>query len=336
MSGVELRQIAADEADTRLDRWFRRHYPSLTHGRLEKFLRTGQIRLDGRRTKASTRVAAGQTVRVPPLDGAKPGEERPSHSRKESRSAIGDDDARELRSRVLYRDADVIALDKPAGLAVQGGSRVGQHVDAMLDALRFGSSERPRLAHRLDKDTSGVLLIGRTVRGTAAIAEALRRRQTRKTYWAVVVGIPKPREGTIDLSLAKQGSRGSERMAGTKDGRRARTHYRVVDVAGRRAAWVELVPETGRTHQLRAHMAEIGTPIVGDGKYGGKAAHMTGLSPRLHLHAKAIELPLPDGRRISVSAPLPPHMIDTWSFLGFSANTGAPPIEIQRVRQRPD
>ena len=317
MSGIEFRRVSSNEADTRLDRWFRRHYPALSHGRLEKLLRTGQIRLDGRRTKASTRIAEGQIIRIPPVAESGTGSEKGSAEPLDESTPIGEDQARQIRAHVIYRDSAVIALNKPAGLAVQGGTNVGQHVDAMLDALRFGLAERPRLAHRLDKDTSGVLLVGRTPRATAAIAEALRRRETRKTYWAVVVGVPKPSEGSVDLPLAKQGRRRRERMTGIAGGKRARTGFRVIEAAGRRAAWVELSPETGRTHQLRVHMAVIGTPILGDGKYGGSAAHMSGLSRRLHLHARSIDVPMPDGHRISVSAQLPPHMLKTWEFFGF-------------------
>lgn len=320
MSGAEVRTVLADDADTRLDRWFRRHYPGLSHGRLEKLLRTGQVRLDGRRAKASTRVVEGQAIRIPPLDDEAGGHRQLSGGDARPPAAFSDDEIEQFRALVLYRDSDVLALNKPAGLAVQGGSGVGKHVDAMLDVLRFEMTERPRLVHRLDKDTSGVLLIGRTVKATAAIAEALRRRETNKIYWAAVVGVPKPHQGVIDLSLAKQGSRGSERMVEAESGKWARTHYRVIEAAARQAAWVELAPETGRTHQLRAHMAAVGTPVLGDGKYGGKAAHMTGLSNRLHLHARSIDVPMPDGRRISVSAPLPRHMIETWDFFGFPAD----------------
>lgn len=318
MSGVEFRTVESDDADSRLDRWFRRHYPDLSHGRLEKFLRTGQVRLDGRRAKASVRITEGQTIRVPPNIDTESDASRPTVSVKYQSTRITGDDVQQLRSQILYRDAAFIALNKPAGLAVQGGSGVGRHVDAMLDALRFGAVERPRLAHRLDKDTSGVLLIGRTAKATAVIAEALRHRKTRKIYWAVVVGIPNPREGMIDIPLAKQRRRGRELSMESKTGKPARTGYKVVDAAGRRAAWVELSPETGRTHQLRAHLAEIGNPIMGDGKYGGKGAHVCGLSNQLHLHAKSIEVPLPEGKWISVSAPLPAHMVSTWEFFGFS------------------
>jgi len=317
VSGVEVRTVLTDDADTRLDRWFKRHYPGLSHGRLEKFLRTGQVRLDGHRAKASTRVVVGQTVRIPPLDDEAGGHRQSSGRSARPRATFSDDEIEMIRACVLYRDAEVLALNKPAGLAVQGGSGVGKHVDAMLDLLRFEMDERPRLAHRLDKDTSGVLLIGRTAKGTAAIAEALRRRETSKIYWAAVVGVPKPRRGVIDLSLAKQGDSGNERMVEAETGKWARTGYRVIEAAAREAAWVELSPETGRTHQLRAHMATIGTPVLGDGKYGGKAAHMTGLSNRLHLHARSIDVPMPGGRRVSVSAPLPRHMIETWEFFGF-------------------
>ena len=301
----------------RLDRWFRRHYPALSHGRMEKLLRKGQIRLDGRRVKASTRIVEGQTVRIPPIVEGGTNGGKGSVEPLGERASIGEGDARWIRAHVIYRDSTVIALNKPAGLAVQGGSGVGRHVDAMLDELRFGLAERPRLAHRLDKDTSGVLLIGRTPRATAAIADALRRRETRKTYWAVVVGVPELPEGSVDLPLAKQGGRGRERMAAVADGKSARTGFRIIETAGRRATWVELSPETGRTHQLRVHMAAIGTPILGDGKYGGPAAHISGLSRRLHLHARFMDVPMPDGDRISVSAPLPPHMLETWEFFDF-------------------
>ena len=321
MSGVEVRTVLAEDADTRLDRWFKRHFPGLSHGRLEKFLRTGQVRLDGGRAKASTRVAEGQTIRIPPL-GEDADVHRKSSKRESSpRATFSNDEIEELRACVIYSDSDVLALNKPAGLAVQGGSGVGKHVDAMLDVLRFGMTERPRLAHRLDKDTSGVLLIGRTAKATTAIAEALRRRETSKTYWAAVIGVPQPRHGVIDLSLAKQGGPGNERMVEAESGKWARTGYRVIEAAARQAAWVELSPETGRTHQLRAHMAAIGTPVLGDGKYGGKAAHLTGLSKQLHLHARSIDVPMPDGRRISVSAPMPRHMIETWEFFGFRVDS---------------
>jgi len=322
MSGVQTIAIAAEEAELRLDRWFKRHFPALAHGRLEKLLRTGQIRLDGRRVAAGDRVAPGQLVRVPPL-GEAPAVLAPAAPR------VRPGDEAMLRKAVLHRDASVIVIDKPAGLAVQGGTGTEHHLDALLDALRFDADERPRLVHRLDKDTSGVLVLARTAASAAALAASFRGKDIRKVYWAVTVGVPKPRQGKIDLPLAKLMGRGGERVvADDEDGKRAITVYRTVSHAGGKIAWLALEPVTGRTHQLRAHAASIGTPILGDGKYGGAAAHPAGVpNPRqLHLHARAILLPHPDGGRLEVTAPLPPHMRETWSFFGFAAGDEPDPF----------
>lgn len=325
MSAVQTLTVAAEEADMRLDRWFKRRFPALGHGRLEKLLRTGQVRVDGGRAKSNTRLAAGQTVRVPPLPEPA---ERPAR-RVETPPSTADVEA--LQGRVLHRDASVIALNKPPGLAVQGGSKVQRHLDGMLDALRFGAPERPRLVHRLDKETSGVLLLARTAPAARKLTEAFRRRDTRKIYWAVTVRVPKPRDGTIDLVLGKRGGPGGEKMAvgGGLDAKRALTRYAVIERAQRKAAWVALWPLTGRTHQLRVHMAAIGTPVLGDGKYGGAEAFLStdGLSQRLHLHARQLRLPHPDGGELDVTAPLPPHMAETWRFFGFSADTESDPFE---------
>jgi 23S rRNA pseudouridine955/2504/2580 synthase len=313
MTGVETRTVAADEAELRLDRWFRRHFPQLTHGRLQKLLRTGQVRVDGKRAEAGLRLAAGQAIRVPPLGEAPPP--------KAAARPVPEREARRLREAVLYRDDDVIAIDKPAGLAVQGGTSTPHHLDAMLDALRFGHHERPRLVHRLDRDTSGVLVLGRTPAAAAKLAEAFRDKQTRKVYWAVVIGRPKIRQGRIDAALAKRlGAHGERVMRAEtddEDARRAVTLYATLDAAGDRAAWLALWPVTGRTHQLRAHCALIGHPILGDAKYGGAAAFLPGLSRRLHLHARSIAIPHPGGGILTVTAPLPEELRQTWKFLGF-------------------
>ena len=315
MTAVRMLSVAEDEADLRLDRWFRRHFPDLAHGRLEKLLRTGQIRVDGRRAKAGLRLAPGQAIRIPPAveTGPAPAANAPP--------AVSRQDREALEAAVLHRDDWVIALDKPPGLAVQGGTGQTRHLDAMLDALRFGAEEPPRLVHRLDKDTSGVLLLGRSRAAAKTLAEAFRSRAARKLYWAAVAGVPERPEGRIDLALAKGGGAGRERMReDAAEGRRAVTRYRVVDALGKTAAWLALMPLTGRTHQLRAHCAALGTPILGDGKYGGRKAFAAGatLPKRLHLHARAISLPHPSGQGLlEVSAPLPPHMAETWAFLGF-------------------
>ncbi len=306
----------------RLDRWFKQRFPGIGHARLQKLVRTGQIRVDGARAKAGTRLAPGQKVRIPPLGplpAAKPGRAKP---------AVTKADARDLKARVLHRDDEVIVLDKPAGLAVQGGSGTRRHIDAMLDALRFGVGDRPRLVHRLDKDTSGVLVIARNAAAARKLTAGFRTKKTRKLYWAVVAGVPSPDEGTIDLALAKMPGRGGEKVtAGDKGfkgaGKRALTRYRVIDRAGGKAAWVAFEPETGRTHQLRVHAGSLGTPILGDGKYGGKEAFLKGedIASRLHLHARAIRIPHPAGGILEVSAPLPDHMRATFDMLGFDAST---------------
>jgi 23S rRNA pseudouridine955/2504/2580 synthase len=322
MSGVQTLTVAPDDADIRLDRWFKRHFPDLGHGRLEKLLRTGQIRVDGRRAEAGDRLAPGQLVRVPPLGEPTAAPPRPE-------ATIRPRDAEMLRRAVLHRDPDVLVLDKPAGLAVQGGTGTERHLDALLDALRFEATERPRLVHRLDKDTSGVLVLARSAAAAARLAEAFRGKAVRKIYWAAVVGLPKQRRGRIDQALAKLPGRAGERVVPDEDdGKRAVTYYRMIAHAGAKLAWLALQPVTGRTHQLRAHCAAMDTPILGDGKYGGAAAHPPGVpqARRLHLHARAISLPHPRGGRLVITAPLPSHMRETWAFFGFEEGQDPDPF----------
>ncbi len=327
MTGVQTLTVAEDEADLRLDRWFRRRFPTLGHGRLEKLLRTGQVRVDGKRASANLRLAAGQIVRVPPGADAP----APAASMPRKPPPVSAADADFVRSLVIHRDADVIALNKPPGLAVQGGTGTHRHLDGMLDALRFDAPERPRLVHRLDRDTSGVLLLGRSAKAAAKLAEIFRGKTARKLYWALVVGVPRPAEGKIDLALAKEGGPGGERMARDDEaGQRAITVYATVDAAADRAAWLVMWPLTGRTHQLRVHAAEgLGTPIVGDGKYAGQSAFLTGsVSRKLHLHARSIALPHPSGKgELRVKAKLPPHMRETWELFGFDPEADIDPFE---------
>jgi 23S rRNA pseudouridine955/2504/2580 synthase len=233
---------------------------------------------------------------------------------------LAPDVLKELHGWVLHRDDDVIVINKPAGLAVQGGTKTGRHLDALLDGLRFGSEHRPRLVHRLDKDTSGVLALARTPAAAAALTEAFRSKDAQKLYWAIVVGHPSPDAGTIDLPLGKvAGAKGERVVARAEGGKRAITDYHVIDRAGKRAAWVALAPQTGRTHQLRVHMLALGTPILGDGKYGGREAFLDaeGLSRQLHLHARALRLPHPRGGMIEVAAPAPGHFEAAVRTLGF-------------------
>jgi len=326
MTGVDIVTVRPEDGAGRLDRWFRRHYPGLTHGRLEKLLRTGQIRVDGKRARAGDPVAPGQAIRVPPLAERS----TPPPARR-----VRPQDEGLLRQLVLYRDASAIVLNKPVGLAVQGGSKTERHVDGLLDTLRFDSDERPRLVHRLDKDTSGVLLIARDAAAAAFFTRAFREMTTRKIYWAAVVGLPQLRQGRIDLALAKRAGIGGERVqADDEDGKSAVTYYRVIDNAGDRASWLALLPITGRTHQLRAHCAALGTPILGDGKYGVAATHLAGVvaASRLHLHARSLAIPSPAGGLLRVTAPLPSHMRETWDLLGFADDAGDPFAELESPR----
>ncbi len=331
MPGVRLVTVDTEEGELRLDRWFQRHFPQLTHGRLEKMLRKGEIRVDGARAKAATRIAPGQTVRVPPLpDDAPPPKAAPEVA------PVSEADAEAIRAAVLYRDRDVIALDKPPGLASQGGSGNPRHLGQFLEALKFERSQTPRPVHRLDRDTSGVLLLARTAPAAAALSKALHSRAARKLYWAAVAGRPEPARGVIRYGLVKApGPRGEkmlcvhpDQVSATEGARRAVTDYAVIESAAKRASWVALRPVTGRTHQLRAHMAELGCPIVGDGKYGtnaqtnegaGWGAQLGGsISRKLHLHARRIEIPHPtEDRMLTVEAPLPEHMARTWATFGW-------------------
>lgn len=314
---VQTRIVTEDEADIRLDRWFRRHFPDLTQGALQKLCRTGQVRVDGARATGASRLAPGQSVRIPPLPAA------PQGDATRGPAPLDPLLVKEIQQMVLYRDDKVIVLNKPSGLATQGGPGITKHIDMMLDGLRDGSEDRPRLVHRIDRDTSGLLLVARTPGVAAKLAAAFRGRDVKKTYWAVVVGRPMPGEGVIDQPLARLGAgNGALVIAADRndeDAASARTEYETVDAAGRKMTWLALSPLTGRTHQLRVHCETLGTPILGDPRYGGKAAHPEGFIDRLHLHARALELPHPEGGRLFVAAPLPPHMKETFRDLGFVA-----------------
>lgn len=321
MSGVKTEIVANDEGGTRVDRWFKRRYPGLGHGALEKLLRTGQVRVDGGRVKASDRLAVGAAVRIPPMpENAEANPVRKTDAPLATHEKIAAEDL------VIHMDSEIIILNKPPGLASQGGPGITRSVDHLLGALTFGKKQRPRLVHRLDKDTSGVLVIARTVPAAAALAEAFRERDTKKIYWALTVGVPKPHQGIIKASLAKVAhgpGRSDERMVVREkgeddDAKRAVTRYRVVDHAAQKAAWAALMPVTGRTHQLRVHMASLGTPIAGDFKYGEEGARLSGsMSQKMHLHARYLRIRKPSGGYLEITAPLPPHMTKTWELFGW-------------------
>lgn len=315
MSGVEVRAVAAEEAELRLDRWFRRHFPELTHGRLQKLLRSGQIRIDGRRAAAGVRLAAGQQIRVPPLGMAAAPRPAPA--------VVEAGDVELLRALILHEDGALMVLNKPAGLAVQGGTGTRRHLDGMLQALAVGG-ERPRLVHRLDRDTSGLLVVAKSAPAAARLTEAFRQHRVAKLYWALVVGRPALAAGQIDQPLAKQAGGRGERVEAVEDGAAARTRYRTVARAGRIASWLALQPLTGRTHQLRAHCTLLDTPIIGDRKYGGAAACPEGAPSGLMLHAREIRLPHPEGGTLELSAPLSPTLRAGFGWLGFEPDPGLP------------
>ncbi|MDY6407352.1 MAG: RluA family pseudouridine synthase [Pseudomonadota bacterium] len=311
---VQLMTVKADDDNIRLDRWFMRHYPDLKNGQLQRLLRGKNIRVNGKKAESSLRLRVGDEIRVPPLTVA-PKADLPRD--------LSKSDVELMKSLVIYKDDDVIVLNKPAGLAVQGGSKTDRHIDGMLDALRFEKQEKPHLVHRLDKDTSGVLVLGRTANAAAKLAESFRSRDAHKIYWAVVVGKPKLSAGKIDAPLSKMsGAKGGEQMCvDFEHGQKAVTLYRIIDSLAKKASWLELSPLTGRTHQLRVHVARVlNTPIIGDSKYGDERSFAVGIAnnKKLHLHARGIRLPHPNGGILEVQADLPQHMLDTFAFLGFN------------------
>ena len=333
-AGVQSIPVREAEEGLRLDRWFKERFPALAFGHLQKLCRTGQIRVDGARAKTATRLSAGMTVRVPPLKDESEGAD--SVAAPAVRRPTKDDrDAKDIREMTIHEDRDVLVLNKPMGLAVQGGSGITRHVDGMLAALTDAQGQKPRLVHRIDKDTAGVLVVAKTRLAASELARAFRSRFARKVYWALVPGVPRTKQGRISTYLAKGEGEGAEgeRMVVAEHGddgaAHALTYYAVVEHAAQKLCWLSLKPVTGRTHQLRAHCAHIGHPIVGDPKYFDIENWQLpgGVQNRLHLLARRLVLPLPSGDILDVSAPLPPHMQQSWNLLGFDAERYDPIVD---------
>jgi 23S rRNA pseudouridine955/2504/2580 synthase len=318
-AGVQTVTVTPDENGMRVDRFFEARFPGLAFSHIQRIIRKGEVRLNGKRTEPKNRLEAGQAVRIPPLKLEAPRLRDDAPQAQKDRAFI--------KSITLYEDADVLVLNKPMGLAVQGGSGTTQHIDGMLGALRGPGidAQRPRLVHRLDKDTAGCLLVAKTRFAAAALAKTFRTRSARKIYWALVVGVPKPKQGRVSTYLAKQEQEEDSYMRiakhGEKDAVHAVTYYAVVETAAQKLAWISLKPVTGRTHQLRAHMAHVGNPIIGDPKYFNidNWELPGGMQNKLHLLARRIAVPHPRGGTVDVSAPLPPHMAQSWNLLGFDA-----------------
>jgi 23S rRNA pseudouridine955/2504/2580 synthase len=316
---VQTVVVTPDENNMRVDRFLEARFPGLSFSHIQRIVRKGELRVNGRRVDSKDRLEAGQSVRIPPLrlDGPRPAGQLSEASKKTLAA---------LKEMTLYEDADVLVLNKPAGLAVQGGSGMTRHIDQMLEAMRDAKGQKPRLVHRLDKDTAGCLLVAKTRFAATALTASFRHRSARKIYWALVAGVPRPKQGRISTFLAKE--EGEEdtimRIAahGDEGASHAVTYYAVVETSAQKLSWVSLKPVTGRTHQLRAHMAHIGHPIIGDPKYFTRENWELpgGLQKRLHLLARRIVIPHPRGGMIDVTAPLPPHMLQSWNLLGLEAD----------------
>jgi 23S rRNA pseudouridine955/2504/2580 synthase len=332
--------VGTDDDGIRLDRWFKRHLPQVSFGMVSKWARTGQVRVDGKRAKPEDRLVAGQVLRVPPGGEATTKKPRAVMPLTEEQFA-------QAEAMLIERTESALVLNKPPGLATQGGTKTHSHVDGLLDAYAGEDEPRPRLVHRLDKDTSGVLLVARTPGSAAFFSKRFSGRSAKKVYWALVVGVPDVAEGMIDAAIAKQPGTGGEKMhVDEENGQPARTKYRIVERAGNRAAWLELEPLTGRTHQLRVHCAAIGHPIVGDGKYGGQEAFLTGsISRKMHLHARRLIIDAPKGSKggggkLDVTAELPEHFAATMEQMGFDLSLsdaaperGPPPPDRAQKKQ---
>ncbi len=308
MSGVKIVKIAPEDDGIRLNRWFLREYPSLSLSRLQKLLRTKQIKVDGKKAETSTRLESGQELRIPPLDNEKA---------QKNEEILSKNDIELITSMVIYKDKNIIVLNKPSGLAVQGGTNTTKHIDGLLEALKFENNEKPKLVHRIDKDTSGILLLSRNRKYADILTKAFREHTLQKTYLALVRGCPDKFEGTINLALEKIG----ERMQVSKEGQKAVTEYRVIDNAAKIYALVEAMPLTGRTHQIRAHLEAMGTPILGDSKYFGKERlRLKEVSDKLYLHAYKIDLSVIYGKKMIIKADLPKHFSDACKFFGLEVN----------------
>ena len=320
---VETITVLPQEADLRLDRWFKIHFPDIGYVYLQKLLRSGQVRVDGKRVEANARLTVDAEIRVPKVARDKPKTVYDASTPPPGPNITNADRAL-IESMILFEDEHVLVLNKPFGIAVQGGTGTKRHLDGMLAAMAERFGERPRLVHRLDRDTTGVLMVAKHRAAASKLGRIFQTRSAAKTYWALVRGVPAPRQGRIEAALVKAATPEGDRVRKARPGEQAQamhatTHYSVIERVAQKASWVSLKPVTGRQHQLRAHMAMIKHPIIGDNKYEGDTTELAAaVEQKLHLHARRLVMPHPmGGTKIDVTAPLPPHMLITWEQLGL-------------------
>ena len=308
---VKFEVVSESEKDIRLDRWFKRHYPDISHGTLEKWLRKKNVRVDNKKALSNMRLSAGQVIRIPPVEIKKSTTQE---------KILSKADADFIQKMVLYKDKDLIILNKPAGLAVQGGSKTTRHIDGMLDALRFDYEEKPHLVHRLDKETSGILVVARTVQSAGKLSNLFKTKEIHKVYWALVAGLPKPEKGKIEAPLIqKKNGKNSDKRMIDEEGLRAVSLYEVQDHLADKVSWLKMSPLTGRTHQLRIHAAQaLKTPILGDVRYGTRTELSKDLPKKMFLHARTISIPLTDKKSLTVDAPIPEHFKLAFQRFGFN------------------
>ncbi len=319
---IEKRAVRGDDDGLRLDRWLKKYYPSLPHALIQKLVRTGQVRVNGGRVKAEARLEAGQEVRIPLHFATPPSETVPSLK---PPLGLSKADRDFIEGMIIFENDSIAVLNKPYGIAVQGGTKTVRHIDGLLAGMadRFGG-ERPRLVHRLDRDTTGILVVAKDRQTAARLGRLFQTRSVQKIYWALTLGVPKPLQGKVEAALVKASGPDGDRVRKARPGEQAEaqhatTHYSVIDRAAAKIAWVSLKPVTGRQHQLRAHMHILGTPILGDQKYGDfRDLPVDGIENKLHLHARRLTFKDLKLGHIDVSAPLPPHMERSFEALGFN------------------
>ncbi len=300
--------ITEQDNDIRLDRFFKRHFPDVPFGMVAKAVRRKAIRLNGARCDVSTRLCTGDVISFPSFNV----DENPTEVKKDFSKQ-----AREFEKYIIYKDSYILVINKPAGLAVQGGTGINVSVDDLATHWNFEYEDKPKLVHRIDKETSGILILARKVDVAAELSELFKRRQIDKFYTAITKGVIDPRTGTLVSYLAKkQVDDDYEKVVSTTDGKKAITNYEVIDYAASSYALLSLNILTGRTHQIRQQLAEKNCPILGDSKYGNRESTPNFIKPKLYLHATLLKFEL-RGKLYELKADFPDYFKDALLNLGL-------------------